>query len=183
MKMNAKMYFLGVLAPPEVNEKILQWKYYMRDHFGCVVALRSPAHITLIPPFWMKEEMEEDLIKDVNSFSIGQQEFQIELQDFDAFKPRVIFAQVNDNPLLSQLQASFLDYLIARQKFPIEKESRPFHPHLTIANRDLLKKDFAPAFDHFKRISYHYRFPVNEIALLKNQSAKWEVIKKIPFSA
>jgi len=176
------MYFLGVIAPPEVNDKVLQWKYYMRDHFRCLVALRSPAHITLVPPFWMKEEMEAGLLSDVNSFSTGQQSFEIELQDFDAFRPRVIFVHVNDNSLLMELRTSFQDFLIAKQKYPNEKESRPFHPHITIANRDLLKKDFTAAFAHFSQISYHHRFPVNEIALLKHQAGQWEVVKKISFT-
>ena len=70
MKREAKMYFIGIAAPAEVNEQVLQWKHYMRDHYGCTVALRSPAHITLIPPFWMEEVLEKELIKDILKYEM-----------------------------------------------------------------------------------------------------------------
>jgi hypothetical protein len=53
--MSAKMYFLAVLTPPEVNNKVLEWKYYMREHFGCV----WPWFLRTLPSstFWMNEEL------------------------------------------------------------------------------------------------------------------------------
>ena len=183
MKMNANMYFLAVLAPQEVKDKILQWQQYMRDRYRCVAALRSPPHITLIPPFWMDEKMEEDLGEEVNSFSSNQSPFEIELQNFDAFRPKVIFVQVKPVPELLQLQTSLESFLLAKKKYPIKKEDRPFHPHLTIAYRDLRKKDFAEAFAHFSKMNFNYSFRVNEIALLKHQLTQWAVVKKIGFPA
>ena len=53
------MYYIAVAAPEEINKQALKWKQYMKDVYGCVVALKSPAHITLIPPFWCKEELEK----------------------------------------------------------------------------------------------------------------------------
>src|SRR6476659_2370859 len=102
--MGSKMYFLAILTPCEVNKKVLEWKYYMREHFGCVVAMKSPAHITLIPPFWMNEELEKTLSEDVRSFSAEQVPFKIELQDFDAFRPKVIFLHVKASEKLAILR-------------------------------------------------------------------------------
>ena len=48
------MYFIALVAPEEINTPILKWKTWFRDNFGCTVALKSPAHITLIPPFRMQ---------------------------------------------------------------------------------------------------------------------------------
>jgi 2'-5' RNA ligase len=50
-----KMYFVAILAPEKINADALKWKLYFREKFGCRAALHSPAHITLVPPFWMKE--------------------------------------------------------------------------------------------------------------------------------
>ena len=136
------MYFLAILTPPQVNSKVLEWKYYMREHFGCVVALRSPAHITIIPPFWMNQELESQLIQDVESFSSEKKPIKIELEDFDAFRPKVIFLHVKPNQWLAILRAELEDYLMSKATYPIKREERPFHPHVTIANRDLLRKDF-----------------------------------------
>ena len=172
---SAKMYFIAVVAPAEVNTQVLQWKHYMRDHYGCTVALKSPAHLTLIPPFWMNEPLEHELITDVDAFSLQQHPFDIVLKNFDAFKPKVIFVGIEENALLQKLKSSLEEYLIALQKYPIKKETRPFHPHLTIANRDLRKKDFYPAFEHFSKIDYAEIFSADGIGILKHNGTEWEV--------
>ena len=173
----AKMYFLAAVAPAHVNEQVLKWKHYMRDHYRCTVALKSPAHITLIPPFWMNAELEDKLMSDVDAFAAQHHNFYIQLKNFDAFKPRVIFIGVEKNEPLTELKLALEDHL---KKYPIKKETRPFHPHLTIANRDLMKKDFAPAFAHFKKIEYDVKFPATAISLLRHNGTEWEVIKSHP---
>jgi 2'-5' RNA ligase len=179
--MNAKMYFLAILTPPQVNTKVLEWKYYMREHFGCVVALRSPAHITMIPPFWMDQELESKLIEDVQAYSAEKNPIKIELEDFDAFRPKVIFLHVKPSQSLSILRAELETYLISKASYPIKPESRPFHPHVTIANRDLMRKDFPEAFKYFKKIAYKQTYMATEIALLKHMGAEWKTVHESKF--
>lgn len=178
----ARMYFIAIAAPADINRQVLQWKHYMRDNFGCTVALKSPAHITLIPPFWMDEAMESWLIEDVNEFAAQQHPFEISLRNFDAFKPRVIFVHVEENDPLQQLKSSLEDFLLEKNKYPVKKESRAFHPHVTIANRDLRKKDFAPAFAHFSKISYETGFTASGIAVLKHTGSEWAVHRELPLN-
>lgn len=177
----AKMYFIAVVAPADVNRQVLQWKHYMREHYGCVVALKSPAHLTLIPPFWMEEQLEKELVTDLDAFAQQRQAFNVRLNNFDGFKPRVIFVGVEHNELLHQLKLSLEDYLLSLQKYPIKKESRPFHPHLTIANRDLRKKDFYPAFEHFQKLDYAASFAATGIAILKHDGVGWQVYHDASF--
>jgi 2'-5' RNA ligase len=177
---DANMYFLAIAAPADINKQVLEWKHYMRDHFGCTVALRSPAHITLIPPFWMNKNSEDDLNEDAAAFARQQHSFEISLLNFEAFKPKVIFVQVEENAMLKELKLSLEDFLLAKNKYPFKKESRPFHPHVTIANRDLRKKDFTSAFEHFSKISYRESFAVHELALLKHDGTQWNVHRKFP---
>ena len=66
------MYYIAVLAPTEINDKVLEWKEYMRDRYMCSVALKSPAHLTLITPFWMNEEQQDKLEKELLEFSLDQ---------------------------------------------------------------------------------------------------------------
>jgi hypothetical protein len=54
------MYFVALVAPPEPDKKVLELKNWMKDQFGTVVALKSPAHITFIQPFWLEEDQEEN---------------------------------------------------------------------------------------------------------------------------
>jgi 2'-5' RNA ligase len=175
------MYFLAILTPPEVNKKVLEWKYYMREHYGCVVAMRSPAHITLVAPFWMNEELEILFSEDVQSFSTEQTPFKIEVKDFDAFRPKVIFLHVKASEKLTQLRSTLETHLLSKKKYPVKHEERPFHPHVTIANRDLMKKDFPEAFNHFKKIAYRKEFIAGEISVLKHVGGEWNAIRSFPF--
>jgi 2'-5' RNA ligase len=181
--MPAKMYFIAILTPPEVNKKVLEWKYYMREHFGCVVAMHSPAHITLIPPFWMNEELENELSGDVQTFAATQKPFKIELKDFDAFRPKVVFLHVKSSDKLATFRTSLEEHLLSFGRYPVKKEDRPFHPHVTIANRDLMRKDFPEAFKHFQKIAYQQAFFANEVSLLKHNGGEWSAIQKFPFQA
>ena len=78
----------------------------MKDHFKCLVALRSPAHITLVPPFWMNDDLENKLGDAISQFSQHQVPFEINLKNFAAFKPRVIYADVLSTRTLANFARS-----------------------------------------------------------------------------
>jgi 2'-5' RNA ligase len=170
------MYFIALAAPPEINDEVLKWKQLMKDQFGCTVALRSPAHITLIPPFWMEDVLENKLKSTITEFSLKQISFEITLLNFDAFKPRVIYVNVLPNEALQKLQAQLQHFLIQTKLFPIKKDDRPFHPHVTIATRDLHKKAFREAWDIFQQKKYEANWIANSISLLRHDQKKWDVV-------
>src|SRR5213592_676790 len=96
----ANMYFIALVAPDHINHDVLKWKQFMKERFDCLVALRSPAHITLIPPFWMEGSLENRLEDALKKFSKQQLSFALELANFGAFKPRVIYVDVVPNEIL-----------------------------------------------------------------------------------
>ncbi len=148
----------------------------MKDHFNCLVALRSPAHITLVPPFWMNDDLENKLEDAISQFSRHQVPFEINLKNFAAFKPRVIYADVLSAPYLQTLHDQLHEYLIASDLFPIKKEDHPFHPHVTIAARDLHKKAFYAAWVTFRKESYNASCRIIGISLLKHNQKNWDVV-------
>lgn len=170
------MYFIALVAPDEINENLLKWKHFMRDHFGCIVALKSPAHITLVAPFWMQPGLEHDLQNSIHAFSSEQKHFTVLLNNFSAFKPRVIYVDVVKNAAIDSLQNTFTEYLLLQNKFPINKDNRPFHPHVTIATRDLYKKAFYEAWEIFNRKEYKAEWNINSISLLRHNKKNWDVI-------
>ena len=172
----ANMYFIALVAPKEINEVVLKWKQFMKEHYECIVALRSPAHVTLIPPFWMKEEIESKLKDSVENFSHHQTSFELSLKNFSAFKPRVIYVHVEPSEALNKLHFELYQFLATANLFPIEKEERPFHPHVTIATRDLSKKIFYDAWEIFKEKKYETTWIANSISLLRHNQKNWDVI-------
>lgn len=174
------MYFIALVLPPELNEKVLGFKNYMREHFHCKVALKSPAHITLVPPFWMEAEQEEQLIADLDRFSI-QEPFTLRSNDFSAFKPRTIFVALHPSAALEQLKKSCDDFFASREIYKMKIDTRPFHPHITVATRDLTKKDFHVAWPHFKQKTFSAEWQAEGISLLKHNKKNWDVIHTSQF--
>lgn len=173
--MSSAMYYIAVVAPDPINEQVVVWKKYMRDRFGCIVALKSPAHITLISPFWMNQELQPQLETFLEKFCSERKSFLIQLKNFGSFKPRVIFVQVEHSEMLLHLKTTLETDLSTVRTFPIKTDSRPFHPHITIANRDLNKKDFYPAWEHFKNKAYEYSFLVSGLSILKHSGSVWDL--------
>ena len=170
------MYYLAVLCPAEIEDKVLKHKLWMRDHFGCTVALKSAAHITLVPPFWLRREAEQSLVDTVQSFQTDLMPVEIQLEGFSHFNDRVLFIAVNENQQLSVLCKETEKHFIQHFKGIIKPDDRPFHPHITIANRDIKPGDFISAWQHFSNEKFEESFQTNAISLLKLNSGQWEVI-------
>jgi 2'-5' RNA ligase len=170
------MYFIALVAPEEINSVVLKWKNWFRDQHGCIVALKSPAHITLIPPFRMSEDQEEDLKTNISDLTEACEKFDIMLCNFSSFKPRVIFVDVIKNEKLETLYQSICEEITNENKFPVKKENRPFHPHVTLATRDLYKKAFYAAWKIFEEKKYEASWTINNISLLRHNKKNWDVI-------
>src|SRR5687767_15980790 len=91
IRVEMTMYFIELVLPAELNEKIVHWKNFMNDRYHCKVGLKSPAHITFIPPFWMEEDREASLLADLDDIAKTLTPFTIKTKNFSAFKPRTIF--------------------------------------------------------------------------------------------
>jgi 2'-5' RNA ligase len=176
------MFYIAVLCSPEIDKKIQGLKLWMRDRFGCTVALKSAAHITLIPPFWLHNEKEQLLIDTIHSFQTTLPPFNVHLQQFSHFSNRVIFVAVEENHQLVSLRKATEDHFIIPFHEEIKPDDPPFHQHVTIANRDIKPGDFNKAWDHFKRQVFDEQFEAATISLLKLNAGKWNVIAEQRFS-
>ena len=153
----------------------------MKEKFGCEAALRSPAHITLVPPFWMNPDLEDSLRTSLIKFSGSQHDFPVQLSNFSNFQPRVIFIDVIQNKRLENLQNELLRSLLSEDIYPLKKDERPFHPHVTIATRDLHKKSFYEAWEHFKEKKYEAEWTAGGVSLLCHNKKNWDVIATSQF--
>ena len=175
------MYFIALVAPENINQQVLKWKLWMKEHYQCEVALKSPAHFTLIPPFWMKPESENVLIDSLTEFSATQNGLIIQLSNFSGFKPKVIFVDALQNEKLAFLKDNLLLFLLQTGKFPLQKDDRSFHPHVTIATRDLHKKAYYEAWEYFKEKKYGAEWLAKGISLLRHNKKNWDVIATSQF--
>jgi 2'-5' RNA ligase len=171
------MYFVAIVCPKEINDKVLALKNWMKEKFGCVVALKSPAHITLIPPFWYHKEKE--LLQSLASFKTEIIAPVICLKDFSHFGKKALFISVEKNAELQKIQKEIVTHFMDSFPGHIKKEERAFQPHVTIANRDIKPSDFYTAWSHFSEKHFDEQFQGDKISLLKLQEGKWVIIENI----
>ncbi|RYY82469.1 MAG: 2'-5' RNA ligase family protein, partial [Chitinophagaceae bacterium] len=137
--------YVAIVLPEALNQLVLPHKEWMRDRYGCLVGLRSPAHITLLPPFWMDPALEDSFRLEVEAFAATQKTFPIRTRGFSAFPLRTLFIDVVVDDALLQLKSACDQWFTPLKQYGVKIDSRPFHPHITIATRDLPKGAFAEA--------------------------------------
>ena len=170
------MYYLAIVCPDNLNNKIKGFKVWMQENFGCKVALKSPAHITIIPPFWFDFDNEAIILQAISSFQSSIESIEIELTSFAHFRNRVLYISVKPNQYLERIKYETEDHFISLLGKVIKKETKPFIPHITIANRDMKPADFDKAWAHFINRKFEAIFETQQISLLKLGEEKWSVI-------
>ncbi len=179
-----KRFFIALIPPEDVQKEAIKIKEYFKQNYNSKAALKSPPHVTLQPPFeWDIEDLPK-LIQQLHNFSESQQPFSMTLSGFSAFKPRVIYIDVVKTPELLSIQKQLMSNLesslnIVHQVY----KNRPFSPHLTVAFRDLTKKNFYQAWPEFEDKEIHFNFTMNKVTLLIHNGRKWEIYQEFYFDA
>lgn len=177
-----KLYFAALVLPADLNNEILVFKTLMHERWGCAVALKSPAHITLIPPFWMAERLEENLLHALDELCKPVSPFTVTMHRFAAFKPRTIFVEPVLHAELKNLKQTVDAFCKQHTQYGAKADARPFHPHITIATRDLHKRAFADAWTVFEHKPFEASFKAAGVSVLRHNTNTWDVIHTAPFA-
>lgn len=167
------LYFIALLPPPEIQREVTAFKQVAAERFNAKRALNSPPHITLIPPFRLDSAGLEPLIRELQTFNQELSPFEVELQGFAAFPPRVIYVNVLPNDLLIHCQAQ-LEQRCAALGIASDR-TYGFHPHMTVAFKDLKKAVFPTAWAFFEAQSFERNFEAGHVTLLHWKAGKWHV--------
>ena len=80
-----RLYFLAAIPPEPLQTEMMQLKRQAGERFGSYHSLNSPAHITLIPPFYATKEEIEDFSEALKKFIEKFPPLELSLKDFDRF--------------------------------------------------------------------------------------------------
>ncbi len=175
-----KQYFVALIPPSPVYEDAQKLKEYCGEQYHTKAALNSPPHITLHMPFFWKGEKEKKLVAKLEEFARKCGPIKLCLDNFSSFPPRVIFMNVTESDALDELQQN-LHRFFKRELdiFNANYQDKPFHPHLTLAFRDLRKSQYHLAWQEFSKKEYKAEFMADKIALLKHNGKNWDVLKEV----
>ncbi|AEV34237.1 2'-5' RNA ligase [Owenweeksia hongkongensis DSM 17368] len=170
------LYFIAIIPTSSVREELQGLKELFRDKYSSKASLNSPPHITLHMPFKFSDKKKERMLKSLTNVAAHQERFEVELKNFSAFTPRVIYADIVENEALKELQRSIVEMCRVDLKLlNANYKNQAYHPHITLAFRDLKKPAFAEAWKEFENKKYNARFLVNSFSLLKHDGSKWSV--------
>lgn len=174
-------YFIAIVPPEPILSQIQRIKKEISENYQTKGSLRSPGHITLHMPFSWDDTKEDKLVSVLEAFNYTD-DIEIELKNFLCFEPRVVFIEVVKKELLDQLQKKLVQYCKqSLQLFNQSDDLRGFHPHVTVAFRDLKKSQFFKVWEEYKDKKYNTNFTCKSICLLKQVHDKWVVYKEFKF--
>lgn len=177
-----KLYFLALVPPDDLSIEITKLKQYFFDKYQSKASLRSPPHITLHMPFKWDEAKEQHIIEFLDKFSKERHSFNLTLENYGAFIPRVIFIGVNNSQNLNDLQKDLTSFMKFNFNiFNSNYKEQAFHPHITLAFRDLKKRFFFEAWEEFKDKEFAAEFTVQSFSILKHNGKEWEILKSFEF--
>ena len=175
------LYLIALVPDSELRDRIRLLKEEMKQRFGSSHALKSPAHITLQMPFRREEALEPALVQTLKSLARQQQVFQVPLTGFDCFPPRVLFVRVGNWEAITKLHSRLQKVLEGDLGFSRQELGFRFHPHMTIATRDLSEGSFLRAWPEIAKRPFDAVFAVNSLFLLKHSGRNWQLFLEFPF--
>jgi 2'-5' RNA ligase len=170
------LFYIAIVCPSSIEEKVKDFKVYMEQQYGCRSALKSPAHLTIIPPFRAEDEMEKHLLDFIQTFNMGMLPIDINLNGYSNFGERVLFVDVSPNNALTSLEKEATDEF--NNQFPaiIFGMKPEFNPHVTIATRDIPEGKLPEAKAYFEsNHPMNETFNAKELVLMKLVNGWWEI--------
>ena len=149
----------------------------MRTAFGCTSGQKTPLHTTLVPPFHLSEEFStQDIVRELEkSFSEEPSlSFTAHISGYDAFGDRTIFAAVEKSSAWTKLRDKTLRAVLAASPHCTKKDTRPFTPHITVANRDIPQGATTKALKVLNENALEADFKADNIAIFERKNGLWE---------
>ena len=168
------LYYIAAICPDTVNRQVQIFKQYMQDKYGSKAAQKSPAHLTIVPPFKAEEDIEKLLLDFVATYNFGLVPFDIRLNGFNHFDNKVLFVDVMHNDSLNAMVKDINTQF--GTEFPsINFRTKPdFHPHVTIATRDIPEHKFNEVWAYFQQQQIDAAYTCKELSVMKLGRGVWQ---------
>jgi len=179
---NSSLYFIALIPPDDICREVHAFKEDIARQYNSIKSLKIIPHITLKAPFTTGVLKKDDMIVWFNNMAITTGPFETVLDGFSFFdnpKNPVIFVKPMPSTPLHVLQKEVIHGF--QKQFPdstVHPADKIFHPHMTIAYRDLAYAEFINARKVYEAKTYNNSFITNALFLLKHNSLEWKVVAK-----
>ena len=181
MAAETSLYLIALVPDAALRARIKSLKEEVKRRFGASHALKSPAHITLQMPFRRPETFEAEMFQSLESLASRQGVLELPLKGFGCFPPRVLFVKVENHEAVRKLHRQLQKVLHEDLGFGEQEPGFRFHPHMTIATRDLTGEAFRQAWPEFADRGFEAIFQVKSLFLLRHNGKTWDCHREFPF--
>jgi len=169
------LFFIAIVPEEPLYSMIMNIKESFAKDYDSKAALRSPPHITLHMPFKLSLEKAGKLKLRLVEVLLNFSPFEVKLKNYGSFPHKVIFIQVMESESLTNLHS--IIKRVMRTEFNFlnqDYKNQGFHPHITVAFRDMKKQEFNKAWEKFGVKNFEDQFACNSVFLLKHTGKIWE---------
>lgn len=181
--MEKNLYFLGLQPPEDLTAIITGLKEDFGVRYGCRHALKVPPHVTVVPPFRTAAEIGA-LREALAGFASKMSSVELHLAGFGYFehaRDRVIYLKVTPTEALASLHRELLSLVRATLPVLAQDGARDFHPHITLAHRDLTSAAFHLAWPGYRDRIFEAFCEADAITLFAHDGERWHVDARYPF--
>jgi 2'-5' RNA ligase len=168
------LYFVALIPQGDVKVQINNIKHQTGGRFGCRQALKSPPHITIIPPFRLQPERVEEMLAAVRNHFEAPVNLSINFNGLGAFETRTIYLDIIADSGINAYDLA-AKQLVSTQPdlFPNVRFHEAFHPHITLANRDIPPGDFREMMDYLGKKTYPVSCSELSLEILHLDRGRW----------
>jgi 2'-5' RNA ligase len=173
-----QLYLLACTFSPEIDAQVRALQQEICTRFGPSRSLSKPVHLTLMPPFWAPAVFET--WSDLDWLATQIPTFELELEGIGCFanpKSPVLYVHVNPQPQLARLYKA-LRKLWTVANYPVVRWPAGFHPHVTIAYRDVKPDVFRELWPAFRYRPFHAAFVQDSFTLFRWENHRWVPIRE-----
>lgn len=178
MATNQSLYFIALLPPNDLTNKIDLERKSFSEKFQSFHALKTQPHVTLIAPFKRAENFEVEMHLQMQEFFVNVNSFQVVINGYGCFQKgnKVIFYKVEKSKELIAMHRQFVYFLRTQLHFSERETSYMYHPHITIAHRDLTDENFDNAWSECETKEFASIFKCNKVYFFKHDYTRWKIL-------
>ncbi len=187
--LHKNLYFSAIILPPPFLDEVESLKAELSRQYQSMACLRSPAHITLFPPWAMPPAQQDKLLASWHrALSLSQtSNFTLSTTSVKHFSQHTLYLAIKTCYALTRLQKtialSMQEFLnLAEKALSKPKQTRPFIPHITLAFKDISWLKISKALDLLQHRDLRRSMQISEIHLLRFNQLKhcWQRISTMP---
>lgn len=175
------LYFIAIIPAWSLARDIDEIRHQLWRRFETQYALNAPPHLTLVPPFDYAHYAE--LIKKLQSFQYSGDSFSLRCAGFGHFGNRTVFVSLEESTELLAFQSKLQSFCEKQLGLQSSAQGRTYHPHITLANRDLDEKRFPSAWEYVQKHTTNQIFSVSYFYLLRHSGKRWLLDRSIALNS